>query len=334
MLLINTTSELKAHLSGVWLNTKIELFLVLIEQATDKYIVPAIGNDMYQQLVAQPVASLSQEDQYLHKKLARAVAYYAMYEGLPSLDAAVGDFGIVSHSTDNRQPVSKWRFQNYLQDAAEKADYWLEHALVFLETNQDNYPTWTASADYALSQGLLLKSATEITRFFPAVQNRRAVYLRVRPFIQNCEEKYLRDEISDGLFTQIKDLISDPNAVVSSEEAKLLRLLRLYLAAIAMYEAHYTLATELTAHGFRSLYANDAQSWQQDQPANDSQLTAFRERSWNDAQSHRRELRTWLDKTATDILFVDYFNSTLYPVAGVNSTYQMIDNSFKTSFRM
>lgn len=334
MLLINTVPELKTHLAGVWLNTKLDMFLVLLEQATDRYIIPAIGQPMYDELVAQPFASLPLEYQKLHKKMARALAYYTLYEGLPGMEVAIGDFGAVSHKTENREAVNKRQSQSMLKDTAAKADYWLEHALQFLEKNQLNYKVWETSEAYSESQGLFLRSAIELTEYYPAAQNRRSVYLRVRPFVKNCEEKYLRHEISAGLYAYLKKLISTPfNLPFSDNDNTLLRYVRLYVASIAMYEAHYTLSTELTEHGYRTLFANDSGTHQQNQAASETQLNAFRDRAWADAQSHRRELRTWLDTNASLSLFPDYFGSTLYPVAGVKTTYSLPDNANRKSFR-
>ena len=335
MNLLNTTADLKAHVSGVQLNMKSETVLAYFEQVDEKYIIPAIGELMYAELTAAPFSALSPENQLLHHKLARASAFYTILEALPSLDSAIGDFGLVNHNTENMSPVSKWRYQNRLQDSSKKGDYWLEQAMRFLETKQENYKTWILSPDFFVSNELLLRSATETTIYYPALQSRRSVYQRIKPFVPICEQKYLKDEISAGLFAYLKGLIvvyvPPP---LSAEDDRLLRYVRLYLAEMVMYEAHFSLFNELTETGFRSLFTNDASSYQQDQAASETQATAFRERSWNNAQSHRRELRKYLDETASDTLYPDYYNSSLYPVVGVRKTTEQRDNSNRNSFMM
>ena len=112
----------------------------LIEALTIKYIMPILGEDFYDDLVANP-------DNYteLITYILPVVAAYVKFSILPEIHTITGSSGMVQTTGQNKNPVTRDGLEGLRQVAIDQAELFAEVLHKYLEDNSDDYPLYYSS---------------------------------------------------------------------------------------------------------------------------------------------------------------------------------------------
>lgn len=304
-MLIQNIDILKEALGGIQQTMNWRTWRPFVQQAEMLYIVPAIGQELYDELDQN--TNPDELTGTLLTWLRMAVAEYADLLGGMRLVLHTSDAGKQSPSASNMQAPGKWMIVAARKESINKADLALENALRYLETNKAQFATWRNSGSYTLSRELFISSATELTTFFPAARQSRRIYLALRDYLVKAEKFYLKPLIGDALYNNWKARLAANTPGWTPEETQALELLRFALA-------HRAFSESIT-------FLNINEDWrllsETDGISNEDVLSVQRRaemRTECDAQRQEFHTRlvTYLTEQASATVFPDYFGSTLY----------------------
>ena len=323
---ITTTEELKDHLGAIQMNLEEATILPFCEQAELQYIIPAIGQDLYDYLALG--AGLDVTETALLTHLKRSIAYYALLEALPFMTVSVGDGGTSETADSKTSPVRQWTYQKIEEAAAQKADTFLDLALKFLEWKAAFFPVWVSSPAYLLSRELFISSTEQLSKIIPIAGSRRA-FLLLRNYIERAELLYIRAWTGPELFEELKAAqVADS---LTADQEILLQKINRALGNYALFEALPEIAVSITGQGIRILSDNDG--IRQRLAAKASDITVLRSSVEGAARKFSADFKQYLDENA-ELKFPTYFNSKTYQdQVQQPKSYELPDNSFQKSFR-
>ncbi|TDB60106.1 DUF6712 family protein, partial [Arundinibacter roseus] len=207
-MLINSIEQLKESIGGIQQTMNWRTWKPFVQQAEMLYILPAIGQELYDEL--SEAQTLSDKQRTLLDWLRMAIAEYADLLGGMRLVLHTSDAGKQAPSGANMQSPGKWMIVAARKEAINKADMALEQALQYLESNKANFTTWKNSLSFTLSKELFIGSATEMTAYFPAARHSRRIYLALRDYLRKAEKFYIKPLLGDALYTSWKNrLVAD-----------------------------------------------------------------------------------------------------------------------------
>ncbi|WP_138993963.1 DUF6712 family protein [Larkinella sp. C7] len=310
-MLINDIAALKSQIGGVQKTMNWPTWEPYVRGAEIRHIIPAIGEELYDELTA--VVSPSAEQKKLLDRLRPAVAFAAYLDAVPYLVTATGDVGIVMNTPSNTANISKWMYVTLVKDAQAKADYWIETALQWLELHAGAFPTWTASASYTINQGRIIASATEWSRAFPAGRGSRRLFLAVRNYLNNSEVDFLKPLLGPALYTHLLEKLSTAPLSLTMPETEVLRLSRLAVAHHAFGEAIPFLNIN---EDFRIVSETDGIV--NEDALETGRLNAILRDCQDKASGYAADLVKYLNANASETVLHDYFIYERYqpPVAG------------------
>lgn len=238
MALIKDIADLLKH---VPLSKTLKLVHVTpsIEAAEIKYIIPEIGQEMYDELDAAYNAEeeLSEEYAALLSKVQRALANFAALLYMPIAEVNFSDAGIQRQETDTNKTAFIRQIKN-LEESFLKAGYdAIEVLLKFLEANKDDYGTWAESSAYTISKELFINTAEDFNKVVNIGSSRR-FFNSVRQTIRKVEEFNVKPVVGDELYEELKEQIE--TGEVSEENEPLVSLIKKAVA-------HLTVADSLTS---------------------------------------------------------------------------------------
>ncbi|GAB3256088.1 hypothetical protein GCM10027347_17680 [Larkinella harenae] len=299
---IDDQDGLKAYLGGIQKTMAWDTWRPFVENAELTYILPAIGQGLYDELLAD---NLSDVKKRLKHRLKMAVAWFAYAEALPSLATTTGDGGIVVPTPGNSAVMPKWLYLEARKKHEEKADRNLEAALVWLEANADLFPDWKQSEFYTIQNSRFIRSATEASKFFPAIRSSRRLFLAIRNYFNTAEDDQIRPVLG-GLYPVLLERMKE--GTLSAQEAEALRLARQALVQLGFAEAvpYLNLNTE-----FRLVYDIDGGAVAE-QPLNSQRLEIIHQKALSKGEAKRAELINYLNANASAQVLAAYFQSPLY----------------------
>lgn len=255
-MLIKTKEELKKYISTLHKNTSHDTLLSFIEQAEFKYVMPFVGPELMEELqVAYDEGTLSEAQQTLLKLLGKAIAFYALLDTLPFLNASIGDTGVMENQPSGSAPARQWVYHHLENSTATNADVFLDLALSHLDKHKDLFPAWSESETYKESKSLYINTTAELSRL-TNVQGSRRAFISLQPFILRAEEFYIVPVLGNELHQLLKDSLLDP-AAQNQAQRELLRLVKRALAQYTLVESVPELAFTHTGAGLKVLNEND-----------------------------------------------------------------------------
>lgn len=297
-MLIKNAQEIKNHLSTVQKNINFDTWKAYIQTAERSYIIPHISKAQYELLNAAHNAvptTLTAIQTELMSYIQPAIAHYTLYLIFPLLNISVSEQGIVQNQGESFATARQSDAQEARRESIKLADTLLDEALLFLESNKAQFPTWSGSTAYTLSKELLINSAEQFNKYIPAINNSRRAYLRLRPEIQNTENLHIAKTISPALLAEIKTQLLA--GTVTANNQKILDLAIPALAHLTMYEALPALSAVISQDGiitFSSYQLTNRES----EIANDK-ILYLRKKHEDNGKTYLAELRGYLDHNAS-----------------------------------
>lgn len=317
---------LKEYLGGIQKAMFWQTWKPFVAGAEQTYLIPVIGQGLYDELIE--TTGLDAYQQTLKVRLKQALAWYAYLDAMPSLVSTTGDQGLAVATPDKSQAVSKWLYVELKKTHQDKADRYLESALAYLEIHADRFPTWKESEVYTVQNGQLIRNTNEGTRFFPAIQNSRRLFLAIRDYFNQAEEEYIVPILGEELYTTLMDKQKAGSLELTTQEALVLKMAR---KAVVQYG--FSLAVPFININPDLRLVSETDGIINEGVLSNERLNNIRNGVLEKAQERAAELRNYLNNTASETVLSDYYNSSLY-VAPANGgfTRQLANDSSNPYF--
>ena len=216
----------------------------LTDQAADAYVIPYIGKELYDELSTQVSGNaLTTDNSALLVHLKKSVAYYTYMDMLTSHAAHMSSMGLQeSLSSDGTsRPASNFVRNDARQQAANKADFYLDQTLLFLEkqvlSDGTKFPLWKNSEVYQDFFELFIWSTPQLTRWIKGIKSHRAMF-SIRHNIRWVQEREIAPLLGEDFYNDLQTKIKErPTTALTSEYADLLSKIQPYLANQSMLES-------------------------------------------------------------------------------------------------
>jgi hypothetical protein len=302
--LIIDTAQLREHLGTLWsASTDISKgFNTFLEMAESRYIVRAIGSQMYDELCAQnSEGNVSEKNKPLIKLIQDAVAFYAYGLRMPFAAGTDGDLGLQESEGERTKAMRISLIQKRAEAAPEYASQAIEDALTLLFSQSDDFPTWAESPTAIEARRSFIRSGRELGFALPASRGSHRIFLALREYVAEAERRTLIGTLGKEYYTDLK--ARHREGALTAAELGLLPYIQRALAHTAYSEALITL---IIVHqpdtGLRVLSEFDGINNRRALTPRDSE--EYRREFSNLAETYRRELKAFLDENAAE--FPDY----------------------------
>jgi hypothetical protein len=330
MPLCKTIEEMKSKFGKLNVNASIESFASYLADAEEKYILPLIGQDMYDELVAwYDVVGTPAENvplQKLHAQVLRALVYYALLESAPTMMLDFGDGGIMEGAPDGQSSARQWTVKGAVEYFSINADTFAESVLQFLEKNKADYETWDDSDSRKAARALFIPNGRAWKDAGADIDQPHRFFLRCYQSVKRTQEINILDIIGQELMDELVEQMKDGN--VTGENETLISKILPVVAYYALADAIPTVAFSISSSGIRLLNENDGINVKQS--VSDDLVATQTQRNINLGKRYEAILCNFLNDNATDY--------PLWPVpetstaAGARKT--LIDNYGKKSFQL
>jgi len=131
------------------LSTDPSLIKAQMIRATElQYIKPAVGEDLYDLLIAEQSSTYTGLNQTLVETyLQPALAYYVKLKMLPDLNMNTASQGIMVNTAEHANQATSSQRAELAESAKSSADALLKEAIRYIEDNESGFPLYTNSSD-------------------------------------------------------------------------------------------------------------------------------------------------------------------------------------------
>jgi hypothetical protein len=305
MPLITTIAEVRAN--GVKVRAvNNESSIADMELAAQLYIVPITGADLYAELLAEYTSPT--EDTTIHGlllKAQRALAPLAYWLDLPNIQTQISESGVVTTVSDKQDAAHRWEFEQVRENLAVKGCFALELMIAFLYENADDLE-WVPDETFKS----IFKTGVDFSKYFPLSQPYRT-FESLRPIVKQVEDQYIRNAIGSDYFDFLRDA-AEPTA----EESKVIQFIKKAVANLTIKTAIEALSVKFTGTGFTVMLQSNSELVAQGQSnAPDNQLSLMLTSSERAGINYIREMKKYMDATASETILADYFTSEYYTSA-------------------
>jgi len=139
---IITESLFKQH-SPVTLNVEIDEFIPYISIAQELYIEPVLGEPLMAELKDQILNNtVTEANGSLIVKVAPALSFFAVYQGLPFQWASIVNKGITKGKSENSESIDRNDLAQLRRWIKDDAELLVSQLINFLCKCRTNYPLW------------------------------------------------------------------------------------------------------------------------------------------------------------------------------------------------
>lgn len=276
--------------------------------AAERFLIPIIGQDLYDELLAEVTGEDPIEQVELVRKCRAVIAPLGYMMELATIQTQLTDAGLRSISTENMQAAHRWEYNEVKESLEDKGAYAIDALLKFLFANAEDYEAWTDSEEYQEAAGQLFRTGADFNKYFRLHQPYRT-WWELRPVISEVEDFYIHSAIGETFYEQLKD---EPDA--SDETMAAVVMIKKAVAHLTIVKAIEKLSVKITPQGFTILLSagsTDAAN-SGDAAVRDPQLSMLHDSCTRSGESYLVKLVEYLNATASASLFADYFSSDKY----------------------
>lgn len=328
-MLFKTTEELKERISGLDVNFEFDSIKSDIKWAERKYIKPVLGDEYeafetdYQDNI---LAGMVQKYQNLLPYVQDALANFAYAKYMIIGQVNVSDSGIHINTSETKKTAFQWQIEDlknnyFLRSAFEQLDWLLE----FLEGAKATYTDWAGSDAYTINKKFFINSIDQFEAYYD-LKNSRQTLRSLYPVMRNVEQFNIREHIGGALFSTLKAGILNNNLSEDNET-----LVSEYIRPAVAFLSIEMLAKNpgmVTDKGV--IIQEIIESSGMSKPAGKLQRQQTKELAETMGQAWLKKLTTYLNENASESVFADYFNSSLYVSPTSETDLTVMNNSDDT----
>ena len=250
-------TNFKEHYSGVNVAMAWADISPAIRQATEKFVLPYIGTELYDDLVAKYQAdNLESYHEKAIQLLQDCVAYYSVYHILPEKNTVIASAGVLQNTTEGGATgINQWGWKAARWSALENGDTFLDRLLNYLEeqvaAEETYFDIWKNSKAYKVKTSAFFRHTAELDDYLNIQMSRRSFISLVR-FMRQVEEDVIEPMICTDLFATLAG-----TAALSTANAKLIPLIRKAVAYLGAAEAIPHHRVVIDGDGFRVVSQTD-----------------------------------------------------------------------------
>lgn len=273
-----------------------------IQSAEVNYILPLLGEELYNQLLSYystPLslpAGVTVQNKSLFDLLIqhtqRALINLAYYAGYDFLNTIINDAGFHRQESDTEKGLYKYQEEAVKSGFRNNGFNSLDTMLGFLESHIDDFPLFKTSSNYTLRKASLLPDTRTFDSIFD-INNSRLVFLKLCRFIKEVEDFEIGALLGDGLYARVKEVLANdlPDVAIRT----LIPYIRPPLAYLAVSRASFQLGMIVTDKGlfFESQDSTNLNTTVQ-KPLSDQQYYLLATRSEKTGNDYLELLRGFL----------------------------------------
>lgn len=309
-MLIKSVTEIKKYIPVAYANsdTRLPDFI----QAEQRYLLPVLGNSLYQILqTAYTDNTLTTAQAKLLSSCQAVIAPFAYVLDAPFMQVSLTNNGMQRADAENARGAFKWEYREVLNALTDRG-YAAQQALIlFLTANASDFPDW-ATSDYNEPSGFkLIRNGDELGRVLPIAQPQRA-FLLLKPLFNHLNDLYIQPVLGLDFYTAFSNKVA--MGTLNALEQLLLVKLRMACAHLVMKLAQMHLTISFSAEGFTvregTLPTEDGNDNRKD-PGMDRGIT-FAHQMEQQGLLLLQQVIDYLNANASATQFTEYFNSTFY----------------------
>lgn len=283
-----------------------------IIRAEREYIIPEIGQDLYDTIEAFSQSSSSSStsiaDEELLERLQEAIINFALYLGFDTLVVNVSDAGIQRTETETSKTAYQYQELNLRNNFLESGYETLGRALEFLEDNKEIYTDWSNNATYYNRfKNLLVHTPVLFSDIFD-IKNSWSVFFQIRSVIRKMEDFHISQVLGSDFLTEIKAEILDDDATNQT----LIDIIRKSVVYLSLSDAALSKIVTFSKEGAIQVKQAGLNINNLKEPASTDKVSAFINQTRSDGEKYVMQLREHLNNNASASKYATYFESDLY----------------------
>jgi hypothetical protein len=325
-MLIKNEAEFKKVMGGVQQNITWQTMEPFVRAAELEYIVADIGEELYDEL--DEVMNPNTYQSKLIGRLQIVAGNYAFANSLSQMLLSVGDMGAVMNVPQGTMAVPKWTYMEAKKDAVSRAEIALEKAIVWLEKNSkievdgvSVFQTWKDSDAFTVNNELFLSSATEFTDFFSPLRQSRRMFMKLKNFVKDSERFYLTKYLPRNFLTALKNRTEADDITDNEREA-----IELLCYALANDSISRCLPFVNLTEDFQLISPGIGVAVQKEDNLDTKRRDELKSTCDRNAEQYMNKLRRFLDDTASETVFAEYFASDIYTNSKASKSYHRVKN--------
>lgn len=326
-MLITTIEQIREVIGGaVRKENTLEILKPYMEKAEERLLTELIGSEQLEAL-SETASGLEIKLKILVTKAIIWNGYQdAWYQGFYEFSGS----GIKKQAVKDTESLFRYQEDTIQKDIVRKADEATEQLMLFLEDNANDFPLYKNSDAFKNNFSYLISTPTALQRSLPEVSKSYRMYQVLKVYMPRVENTTVRTITGDLLYEDLKSKISS-GAALDGNYKRLLALAQDYSAPATLLDAMPWISVQFTPSGIRVLKVFN--NLNDETPLTTAQTDWLTGILRNRVDSSKTALRMFLNLVASETVFPDYFNSSLYRVPG-SKQWTMPDNAGKKHFRM
>jgi hypothetical protein len=312
MALITTKEKMKEFLA-ISTHTEISSVAPYIKRAEREFIIPQIGQTLYDDLNSfvessgSSSGSGSSGDDILLTKVQESVINFAFYLYFPMLEVHVGENGVQRMESETRKSAYQYQGSN-LRDSLLISGYeTLGKTLDYLEENKDTYTSWSGDAKIYKRYKYFLLNTPELFQEYFDIKNSWATFFSLRPIIKRIEDLHLEAVLGAAFLIELKDEIESNNVT----DDDLIEMIRKAVVSLTLSDAAHDKIIQIGKDGtFEARRAG--LSIKKTEPADIEKISSFINKNLDIGDKYTKRLVEHLNNNASASKYKTYFDSDLY----------------------
>lgn len=195
------------------------------------------------------IANVASPHKALIEKLRPSTAAFSLALWIPQGQLSIDQAGIRIANTETHKTAFEWQINN-LETSLNNLGYtFLDDALLFLQKNIGDYPTYKASDEFKETNALFVSTAKEFTKYCSHFKNSYIAVYRLRSIIQKVQDFEIESVILSDLYNDLKTKLAAGD-VLGSNAALLLEKIKPCVVNLTIAAAVDELACQLDQQGF------------------------------------------------------------------------------------
>ena len=316
-MLITDIEEVREYVS-VNKSFDLENIAPYLDRAESKYIIPVLGDELYDYLNrlvnAEQSPDLTETQELILEKARKALSNFAYALYLPLAQVQIDNAGVRIANTETMKTAWEWQIRDLQRDFYDAGWLALEDLQKFLEQNAGSgsgsaYDYWLDSSAYTILKECFINSADEFDKFYFINKSRR-LYSAIKTAMKRVEILHAKPSLGAEYFDELKTKIKDES--LTADDVKLLdTYLRPAVANLTIAESISELPV-IIGNDALSLFNNERIINKSDQKDDAQRISALQQKSLCSGMDFLKALRVFLNENANANLYATYFNSDTY----------------------